>query len=122
MATYGYEEAVYGALCFIYGEDDNTFSGNEKQGVWAYFDERHYLTRETKEAISYRWSKNSDDFYWDVINSLNECSLTEKLEAYRTICRVINGWSSERNDRWIPANKIREDLGISSDEYNRYVK
>jgi hypothetical protein len=74
------------------------------------------------EAISYRWSKGGDDFYWDVVNSLNECSLTDKLEAYKTICIIINDFSANRKERWEPANKIREDISISSDEYNRYVE
>ena len=122
MATYDYNEAIYGALCYIYGDDDGSITVKEKGGIKPIFNERHYLSNETMETISYRWSKGGDDFYWDVINSLNECSLTEKLEAYRTICRIINRFSSERNERWVPANKIREDIGISEDEYNRYIK
>jgi hypothetical protein len=122
MATYDYNEAIYGALCYIYGDDDNKISAKEKKGIKSRFNERHYLSNETMEAISYRWSQGIEDFYWDVINSLNECSLTEKLEAYRTICRTIHDFSPKRDDRWNPANKIREDIGISIDEYNRYVK
>jgi hypothetical protein len=122
MATYDYNEAIYGALCYIYGDDDDKLSVEEKRGVKSRFSERHYLSNETMEAISYRWSKGGDDFYWDVVNSLNECSLTDKLEAYKTICIIINDFSANRKDRWNPANKIREDISISSDEYNRYVE
>ncbi len=122
MATYDYNEAIYGELCYIYGDDDNKISAEEKKGIKSRFNEWHYLSNETMEAISYRWSKGIDDFYWDVINSLNECSLTEKLEAFKTICITINDFSPNRDDRWGPANKIREDMGISSDEYSRYVK
>jgi hypothetical protein len=122
MATYDYNEAIYGALCYIYGDDDSKITSEEKRGIKSHFNKRHYLSNETMEAISYRWSQGSEDFYWDVINSLNECSLTEKLEAYRTINRTINDFSPNRKDRWDPRNKIREDIGISSDEYNRYVK
>ena len=121
MATYGYNEAIYGALCYIYGDDDNMISSDEKGGIKSRFNERHYLSNETMEAISYRWSQGIDDFYWDVINSLNECSLTQRLEAYRTICIIINDFSANRDDRWDPANKIREDIGISTDEYRRYI-
>ena len=121
MATYDYNEAIYGALCYIYGDDDSEISAKEKEGIFSNFNERHYLSLETRKAISYRWSQGPEDFYWDVINSLNECSLTEKLEAYRTICIVINEFSANRKDRWNPANKIREDIGISAEEYNRYV-
>jgi hypothetical protein len=121
MAMYGYDEAVYGALCYIYGDDDNKLSVQEQNGFQSYFNERHYLSHETMKTISYRWSKNSDDFYWDVINSLNDCSFTQRLEAFKTICIIINEFSSNRDDRWGPAHKIREDLGISSDEYKRYI-
>jgi hypothetical protein len=120
MATYDYNEAIYGAMCYIYGDDDSKISVKEKEGIKSRFNERHYLSNETMETISFRWSKGTEDFYWDVINSLNECSLTERLEAYRTICIIINDFSKERDDRWGPANKIREDLGISSEEYERY--
>ena len=122
MATYDYNEAIYGALCYIYGDDDNKISAEEKKGIKSRFNKWHYLSNETMEAISYRWSQGIDDFYWDVTNSLNECSLTEKLEAFKTICRTINDFSPNRDDRWSPAHKIREDMGISLDEYNRYVK
>jgi hypothetical protein len=109
-------------LCYIYGDDDDKVSVEEKRGIKSRFNERHYLSNETMEAISYRWSKGGDDFYWDVVNSLNECSLTDKLEAYKTICIIINDFSANRKERWDPANKIREDISISSDEYNRYVE
>jgi hypothetical protein len=121
MATYDYNEAVYGALCYIYGDDDNEISIKEKAGFYQRYSERHYLSLETRKVISYRWSQGVEDFYWDVINSLNECSLTEKLEAYKTICIIINDFSANRKERWDPANKIREDIGISVDEYKRYV-
>jgi len=121
MAVFGYNEAVYGALCYIYGDDDRELSVQEQLGIRTHFLERHYLSNESMEAISYRWSQGPSDFYWDVINSLNDCSLTQRLEAYKTICIVINDFSASRNDRWDPANRIREDMGISTDEYNRYI-
>lgn len=121
MATFDYSEAVYGALCYIYGDDDSTISSSEKSGVKSRFLDRHYLSNETMETISYRWSKGPENFYWDVINSLNECSLTDRLEAYRTICIIINDFSPDKNFRWTPANKIREDIGISTEEYNTYI-
>ena len=121
MAVYDYEEAVYGALCYIYGDDDNKITSGEKSGVQSEFLERHFLTNESMEAISYRWSRDIDAFYWDVINSLLECSLTQRLEAYRTICIVKNRFSSNRDDRWTPANRILADLGITVDEYNYYI-
>jgi hypothetical protein len=121
MAVYDYNEAVYGALCYIYGEDDDRISVEEKRGVKSRFVERHYLSQETMETISHRWSRDSEDFYWDVISSLNECSLTNRLEAYRTICVIINDFSAQRDDRWEPAHRIREAMDISIDDYNRYI-
>ena len=121
MASYDYTEAIYGALCYIYGDDDNTISAEEKRGIKSRFNKSYYLSNETMEVISYRWSQGIDDFYWDIINSLNECSLTEKLEAYRTICKTINDFNANRDDRWVPARRIREDIGITHDEYQRYI-
>jgi hypothetical protein len=122
MAVFDYNEAVFGALAYIYGDDDSTISVEEKEGFRSRFEERHYLSRETMKAIYARWSQGPDDFYWDVINSLNECSLTERLEAYRTICIILNDFSSNRDDRWGPANRIREDMGISTEEYSRFIE
>jgi hypothetical protein len=31
MATYDYNEAIYGALCYIYGDDDNKISADAKR-------------------------------------------------------------------------------------------
>lgn len=121
MAIYGYNEAVYGALCYIYGDDDDKISVEEKRGIKSRFVDRHYLSHETMETISHRWSNDPENFYWDVINSLNESSLTDRLEAYRTICIIINDFSAQRDDRWDPANRIREDMNISSEDYNRYI-
>ena len=121
MAIYGYNEAVYGALCYIYGDDDYKISVEEKRGIKSRFVDRHYLSHETMETISHRWSNDPENFYWDVINSLNESSLTDRLEAYRTICIIINDFSAQRDDRWDPANRIREDMNISSEDYNRYI-
>ena len=121
MAIYGYNEAVYGALCYIYGDDDYKISVEEKRGIKSRFVDRHYLSHETMETISHRWSNDPENFYWDVINSLNESSLTDRLEAYRTICIIINDFSAQRDDRWDPANRIREAMDISIDDYNRYI-
>lgn len=121
MAIYGYNEAIYGALCYIYGDDDDKISVEEKRGIKSRFVDRHYLSHETMETISHRWSNDPENFYWDVINSLNESSLTDRLEAYRTICIIINDFSAQRDDRWDPANRIREDMNISSEDYNRYI-
>jgi hypothetical protein len=121
MPIFDYNEAIYGALCYIYGDDDNTISSKEKSGIQPKFLERHYLSEETMKTISYRWSKDSDDFYWDVVNSLNECSLTDRLEAIKTICIIINDFSANRKDRWNPVNKIMDDIGISDDEYQKYT-
>jgi hypothetical protein len=121
MAIFNFEEAIYGALCYIYGEDDDTISAKEKDGFIPKFQERHYLSDETMRTISRRWSLDAEKFYWDVIDSLNACSFTEKLEAYRTICAVINHFSRNRDDRWVPAKKIRNELGISYQEYKAYI-
>lgn len=120
MAIFDYNEAVFGALAYIYGDDDSTISVKEKEGFESRFEERHYLSRETMKAIYARWKQGSEDFYQEVIDSLNEYSLTERLEAYRTICIILNDFSSNRNDRWEPARRIREGMGISSEEYDRY--
>jgi hypothetical protein len=82
----------------------------EKEGFKPRFLERHYLSQETMKTISYRWSQNVEEFYWEVVNSLNEHSLTDRMEGYRTICIIINDFSANRDDRWTPANRLREDL------------
>ncbi len=122
MATFNYEEAVYAALCFIYGDDDRKISAKEQNGMNSLFLGQHYLSNESMEAISTRWAENgSVGFYDEVIDSLNECSYTEKLRAYRTICITLNDFSKERKDRWDPAHRIRASLGISSAEYDRFT-
>lgn len=120
MATFNYEEAIYGALCFIAGNDDNKISIEEKEGIKPRFLELHYLSDATMETISKKWSKDVSGFYYDVIDSLNECSYTEKLEAYKTICIILNAWT-KRTSRWEPALDILNAMNISKDEYNRYI-
>jgi hypothetical protein len=122
MPVFDYNEALYGALCYIYGDDDNTISVDEKEGFKPRFLERHYLSHETMKTISYRWSSlNVEEFYWEVVNSLNEHSLTDRMEGFKTICIIINDFSANRDDRWTPANRLREDPGFSREEYNRYT-
>lgn len=122
MATFSYDEAIYGALCYIYGDDDNTLSVDEKINIKSRFNERHYLSDEAFRIISFRWSQGAEDFYWDVINSLNEYSLIQRLEALKTICIIINDYSSQRPERWYPFHKILHDIGTTIDEYNRYIR
>ena len=119
MATFNYEEAIYGALCYIAGKDDYKITTQEKAGIKPRFLQRHYLSNETMETISMRWSSSSN-FYDDVIDSLNDCSFTEKLEAYKTICIILNDWT-KRGDRWEPAHEIQNAMNISDDEYNKYI-
>jgi hypothetical protein len=118
MAIYNYQEAIYAALCYIYGDDDNRISAEEKAGVKPKFLERHDLSNESMEKISVKWSKEPLFFCDDIVSSLNECSPAQKLEAYKAICAIINDLGPDREDRWIPANKIREGLGISKVENN----
>ena len=117
MAVFGYNEAVYGALCYIYGDDDNLISAEEKRGIKPRFLERHYLSNESMEAISYRWSLGPNDFYSDVINSLNDCSLTQRLEALKTFVIVADGDLSKAH----LVGRIMNDIGIVSSEFNRYT-
>ena len=82
MPVFDYNEALYGALCYIYGSDDDTISVEEKEGFKPRFLERHYLSNETMKTISYRWSQNVEEFYWEVVNSLNEHSLTDRMDGF----------------------------------------
>jgi hypothetical protein len=51
-----------------------------------------------------------------VADSLNAFTYSERLNAYRAICIIIEDFSGEREERWIPAYRLKEDLGISPDE------
>jgi hypothetical protein len=120
MAIFNHEEAIYAALCHIYGYEDGVISLNEKTGMKDIFLKRHYFSNNTMETISLKWSQ-SPNFYFDILDSLNECSYTQRLEAYRTICIVLNAFSKNRTDIVGPAHEIRDGINISAEEYNRYI-
>lgn len=120
MATFNYEEAIYGALCYIAGNDDNKITAEEKSGLKPRFLQYHYLSNEVMESISKRWSLDINSFFYDVVESLNEYSYSEKLEAYCTICKVLNDWT-KRSDRWDPANEILEGMNLTIEEYNSFI-
>lgn len=122
MPVFTHHEAVYGALCYIYGDDDYMISSHEKYGIKHNFRQHYHLPDEVMETISKRWAIDSAKFYAEIIEGLNACSFAERLEAYRIICLTINNFSHERDDRWIPAHQIKADIGISDVEYDRYAK
>lgn len=121
MATYSYDEAIYGALCYVYGSDDSIISPSEIKAIKSRFLKKRDLSPSQMEVISYRWSKDSDDFYWEVINSLKESTIYERLTAIEIIFDIIKDYSGNKQSRRVPANKIIEDLDISLDEFNHYI-
>jgi hypothetical protein len=55
------------------------------------------------------------------MDTIYNCSLTEKLEAYKTIYETINDFSPTRDDRWDCVISIQSYLGISTAEFNSYT-
>ena len=127
MATYSYDEAIYGALCYIftcYQYDD--LNKTEKEVIQETFNKRHSLSSESMKDVYFMCSYNSCNPIDDVTDSLMEYSLSQRLKAYETICIVVNKYiyefSCASDEIWQLAHYIMQKLEISQEDYARYIK
>jgi hypothetical protein len=128
MAEFSFEEAVYGALCYLFGSDDNELSVKEQKIMNESFADMYTLSDEGKGNIMKRWSsKGSASFFHNVTDSLNSYSKGKKLEALESLCIIMEQEESKTRffappDRFEYFLKILNAISISQDELENYVE
>jgi hypothetical protein len=115
MATFNMNEAIYGYICHSFCSD-NILSAEDQNEFNSKFLERHYLSWETMQAIVGRFfSIDTELFYSEIIDSLKNCSYTQKLEALTTIHIIL----VEVNV--LAVVQFMREMNISNEEWKRYL-
>lgn len=124
MAEFSYEEAVYGATCYIFLTDDGELSVEEQETINDLFFDMYNFSFEQKNLVLRRLkSKGSTIFFHNVVDCLNEYSKARKLEALASILVIIDKDDDKHylpTNKRRPFNKIQEAIGISDDDLSNY--
>lgn len=128
MAEFNFEEAIYGALCYLFGSDDNELSVREQTIMNESFADMYTLSDTQKENIIKRWSsKGSASFFHNVTDSLNTYSKEKKLEALESLGVIMDREESKSRyfappDRVEYFSKIMNAISISPDDLMNYIE